>query len=55
MFTSQFELRMREEIAAQEIPQLRFVQSVRVGVVVGDELEHVAGVARFGGGFDARR
>ncbi len=52
MFTSQFEFGVREEIAAQEILELGFVQSTRVGVVVGDVLEHVAGVARFGGGFD---
>ena len=51
----QLELGMREEVAAQEILQLRFVEAARVGVVVGDVLEHVARVARFGGGFDARR
>jgi hypothetical protein len=34
------------------MPKLRFVQSTRVGVSLGDVLEYVAGVARFGSGFN---
>ena len=45
---------MREKVAAQEILELRAIEALRVFVVVRDEIEHVARVTRFRGGFELR-
>ena len=47
----QLNLRMREEIGTQEIPQLFFVVTKIVAILIGDRFHHVGSIARFSRGF----
>ena len=52
MFTSISSLGCARKYPRRKFCSWALVEAARVGVIVGDVLEHVAGVARFGGGFD---